>query len=450
MAKYTVDQGKLRAQYEMDALHAQQWVADMKAYLLEQEKPNIEPLRKLCSETEWIPNRVFQCDHSEGGIANIFVQVLECVRFAIMGGASVIIPKIAYRGTILAELSGHDAGGLEYLFDKDVFISSLQTACPQLGLYENRESIPNISADQTALNIEPRDLRLEMSYVGWRERFEATLKETMEAEKKEDPNAESHEITLVNITPYGHHLIFTYYIAEDNVDLQSTFSSILRFNEAIYEMSAWTLYGLSSFDPSLQPPSQDSGKSPLDFLKGLGLVGVHLRVEADAQAIHWPGYEVQTKDYFDRIDALREESLQDEGGSPVNTIYLATGNQAHRELFSHHAWVRNQYHVIDKSTVLSALSTESRNLTQEMENLTWDQQALIDMVVLSHGCRMVTGMVLSSYIWKVALHRHLTLNTAYGIDLPNFTTDQATFDDGLSYIPGAPGDAPWFRRSTWP
>ena len=434
---------------EIESFWVKSWVQDMKEHLMKQDEADIEPLKELCSETDWVPGRVFQCDDNTGGIGNIFVQILECVRFAILGGASLVIPKIHYRGEDLSELTQHGSGSLGYLFDQDSFISAMKEACPKMKLYDEQEDIPKIKKNQKPIDVVPRELITHNTYSQWRARLDDKIRAHPSKQSKHPRHGE--EVTLVNITPNKERLIFTYYLAEDTPDLQRTFRTILKFKENVYELSAWVLYGLSTtFDPAIQPIDATQ-QSSLQTLQSLSIVGVHLRTEFDARIIAWPNYEAQTNDYFNKIDLFKRERTGHPGMPEIDTIYLGAGDQEYRELFSHHAWVRSQYRVTDKSTILEALSTSSRNLTAQFEKLTWDQQALIDLVVLTHGCALFMGMVHSSFAWTVALRRHLTLGTSYAQDLEQYLTKpEATLSDGINFIPGAPGEAPWFKRSLWP
>ncbi|OBT40414.1 hypothetical protein VE00_08849 [Pseudogymnoascus sp. WSF 3629] len=54
-------------------------------------------IHHLCASTPWNPSLVFTCNSSVGGIGNIRNSLLNCLRFTISAGASLVHPQIVVR-----------------------------------------------------------------------------------------------------------------------------------------------------------------------------------------------------------------------------------------------------------------------------------------------------------------------------------------------------------------
>jgi hypothetical protein len=119
---------------------------------------DLRPLKQLCSAIRWDPKRVWKCDYASGGTSNVYNAVLGCVRAAIEAGATAFVPpQIWIRDpaepvrVITGNLS--DITDLSYLFDVPHFRLSLQTACPQMSIYESVGEVPNLPDDPHYVNL---------------------------------------------------------------------------------------------------------------------------------------------------------------------------------------------------------------------------------------------------------------------------------------------------------
>lgn len=91
-------------------------------------------LRKLCDGNDWREGLYFECSNNSGGIGNMRSFILTCIRYAIAGGASLIIPTIRKRDpNNLGDLFT-TTEPLGYMFDEEFFLNSMHTFCPQMKL----------------------------------------------------------------------------------------------------------------------------------------------------------------------------------------------------------------------------------------------------------------------------------------------------------------------------
>ncbi|KAK1585186.1 uncharacterized protein LY79DRAFT_591707 [Colletotrichum navitas] len=99
-------------------------------------------VRSVCNGQKWDSNTntevVFTCDNSVGEIVDTRNSILNCVRYAIPAGGSLVMPRIIVRK---GSGKGKHVG---YTFDADHFIKSLRLSCPLLRLYDDvEEKIPS-------------------------------------------------------------------------------------------------------------------------------------------------------------------------------------------------------------------------------------------------------------------------------------------------------------------
>ncbi len=103
-------------------------------------------LAQVCNQTDWVPNRWFSCDRMEGGVGNVRNEWLTCVRYAVAGGASVVMPSIRLRGEVAVgeeDLHTGGRGGLEFYFDVEYFKQTMREYCPQMAIADSVYAIPD-------------------------------------------------------------------------------------------------------------------------------------------------------------------------------------------------------------------------------------------------------------------------------------------------------------------
>jgi len=340
------------------------------------------PLERVCNETKYQPGLVFVCDNNSGGIGNIRNFILTCIRYAIDSGATgLIMPKIQRRSEEdLATIFTATHQPFDYFFDEEHFSYALGTHCPRLAIYNTTEDIPN-SQNKTEIqlffpkdlgNLEGGDDRGRNRHLDmYRIKFDTWLRET-----KRTPT-EAKPVTI----RFKWAVFFEWPTYRDGPEFATTFGDILRIRKDIADLAAVTLTELSRFagvdplvggEPTLQTP----------------YLGVHLRSESDALEF-WPDFDTQSNGY-----------LKEAAARQLKHAYLACGNNSESHRFAEKAWNEVQLNVTSKLDLLKG------DDLKKLQDLTWDQQALVDFLVLTKSTHF-TGCSFSSFAMNIALKRHL-------------------------------------------
>ncbi len=368
------------------------------------------PLGRLCAETTWVPGLVFMCDNNSGGIGNIRNFVLTCLRYAIEAGATgFVLPQIETRSE--ADLA-HLFGGrrpFDYFFDVEHFRRGLAEACPSLTLYNQASDVPYLadSAEttqndhgaehlrpQTPHGIRPEDIRpkalglrggcdyrdLNRHTDAFRARFHTWLAQSA-AELALPPTDLRHPRLVQPV--WG--VQWEWPVAKDGPALANSLGGLLRLRRDVLLLGREAAAAMR----------RSSGR------KGhRRFYGVHLRTEHDALAF-WPPFDKQVTAF---LETLREKQAV-EG---VDAVYLATGNASEAARFVERA--RSEVSTLGPLRIVTkdALLKDHVQLNQRLQSLTWDQQALVDFVVLL-SCDFFVGVSPSSFSMTVAAKRHLAV-----------------------------------------
>ncbi|PBP21263.1 alternative oxidase [Diplocarpon rosae] len=394
------------------------------------------PLRQLCSSKEWTPGLTFRCDDAFGGVGNIRNMFLTCIRYAIEAGATgVVVPQIKTRDADLKDLTSGLTRPFSYMFDEEFFASSLAAACPQIEVI--RSNLFHEPASKIAMT--PRDLspnrRLSrvMDFAPeWRTLFDKWLAET---------GAPGAEVGSSPIFVSIHPSWFEWPILYDDPKFIATFGRILRLDSTILQLAGTTLYALNDkYNLSLE-----AGKTGVP-VRGK-FYGAHLRTASDAVAANFASYDEQSSAY-----------LEEAAEKKLGTIYLASGSPPDIERFTVAAAERG-INVTTKAMLLGEDPVYADTL-KAIESLTWDQQALIDFIILLRSSHF-GGTWASSFAYNIAFKRHVAAGG--GTWLPSdlareigVTTrseklkEGHTFQDTVNTIFGARGQGLWFEMSMWP
>lgn len=370
------------------------------------------PLARVCAETtSWTPGLVFVCDNNSGGIGNIRNFILTCVRYAIEAGATgITMPTIQTRSQDkLADLFRGKKLPLSHFFDEVHFRAGMRAACPQVTLYDTLEDVPGLRAPATADDAraaqpemitpnrfglrggcDARDLDRHADRFG--NRFRAWLAEKHERLGLPAVGGASSPPKPVRFS-WG--VQWTYPVWRDGPEMVATFGGLLRLRADVLELGGEAaavmrrLAGSSGAGAKISP----------------GFVGMHLRTENDALG-GWPDFEEQSHAYLARTAAL--SSLSSGAGAGPGLAYLATGNATEAAKLSKLAWEGQQLRVLTKRELFAheAESGGSSKLLERLDALSWDQQALVDLVVLL-AADYFLGVSPSSFSMNVALKRHL-------------------------------------------
>lgn len=174
------------------------------------------------------------------------------------------------------------------------------------------------------------------------------------------------------------------------------------------------------------PPLPHFGVAPSSF------VGLHFRTEVDAVNVGYTSFEEQTAAYLSYISA-----------SPIRAVYAASGNTTSLELFALEAAKLDP-----PATIVGKGDLLSGDEKKELDALTWDQQALVDYLVLEKAARFA-GVSDSSFTWGIVYARQVVSGEA-GTCRSNKTGLEkgVQFRDELSTVFGRPRD--WHMDKLWP
>ncbi|KAI0854702.1 hypothetical protein F4860DRAFT_498695 [Xylaria cubensis] len=359
------------------------------------------PLKRLCDETIWVEGLVYICDNNSGGIGNIRNYIQTCIRYALEAGATgLTIPRIRKRNEKdLADLFT-DFLPFSYMFDEQHFRDAFNKNCPQITLYDNVADIPGAGKSPKISNITPKDFGNRESCDPWdqnrhTDRFGQTFRRWLKNEKHGHAPTKEHP----RLIRFNWGVLFDWQIYRDGPELAATFGGILKLNDKFLQLGKKTLEKMHAF-------------ARADGSKDGAFLGIHLRTESDALGF-WPHYDSQSEAY---MNEAKKRGYQ--------TAYLATGNQTEAEKFMDAAIEIAQMKVVTKIDLLSDDELD------ELDELSWDQQGLIDYVVLL-GSEFFVGVQPSSFSVHVAMKRHLKTGSLY-----TRPYKVGTEGDGLSYIVG--------------
>jgi hypothetical protein len=379
------------------------------------------PLKRVCEETEWVPGLTFVCDNNSGGIGNIRNFILTCIRYAIDAGASqLIMPRIQRRSEDdLANIFTTGFQPFEYFFDKAHFIHALNTSCPQMKVFDTVEEIPNAASVLKIEEFYPKDLNIDLDGCDgrgvnrhldfFRPKFHAWLETT-----RRKPTAEA-PVTI----RFKWATFFEWPIYRDGPEFASTFGDILRIRKDLQELAAKTLSAMSKFagvEP--HPPTLDAP-----------YLGVHLRTESDSLGF-WPNFEEQSNGYLQQSQKLG-----------LKYAYLACGDAKEARRFTDKA--RNQTMPLHVATKMTLLQGEDY---QRLTNMSWDQQALVDFLVLSKSTHF-TGCSFSSFTMNIAFKRHLMTG---GLNTRQWKSPGDQFSTLIGRFESWYGDWMFMYECMWP
>ncbi|KKY37397.1 putative alternative oxidase [Diaporthe ampelina] len=367
------------------------------------------PLARVCSENKrWTPGLVFICDNNSGGIGNIRNFILTCLRYAIEAGAAgLALPTIQSRSAAkLADLFVGDRLPFAYFFDEAHFRRGLAEACPQITVYaDDLHDVPGLDPeDLHGGRVRPeqitpshfglrggcdvRDLNRHGGLFG--ERFHASLRES-EEEQQQRPGPASASRPRPRLVRMNWGVQWNWPVLQDGPEFAASFGGLLRFRDDILSLGERTA-------DAMQKLASSSSSTPDGDGRGF-FVGIHLRTESDALRT-WPSFGNQTAAYLSRVGRLDRQ--------PPGHAYLATGNATEAARLAALAEAQQGLRVVTKHELLrlSGGGGADDELLRQLDALSWDQQALVDFVVLLR-CGFFLGVSPSSFSMNVALKRHL-------------------------------------------
>ncbi|KAI1374001.1 hypothetical protein F4677DRAFT_427866 [Hypoxylon crocopeplum] len=359
------------------------------------------PLRRVCEEATWVPGLVYICDNNSGGIGNIRNYIHTCIRYGIEAGATgLVMPKIRKRNeTDLADLFT-DYLPFDYMFDEKHFRDALAN-CPQIILYDNVGDIPGVGRKPNIEHITPKKFG-NREGCDWRDqnrhtdRFGDRFRRWLNDPKNgQSPPTKDHP----RLIRFNWGVLWDWLTYRDGPEFANTFGGILKLNDQLLRLGNTALMRMRAF-------AKANGVEDGRFL------GVHLRTESDALGF-WPTYNTQTEAYLKQATQRGFE-----------VAYIATGDPLEAANFAGAAIEMAQMRVVTKADLLDDEDMD------ELESLSWDQQGLIDLIVLL-GSDFFAGTMPSSFSVYTAMKRHLRTGGVY-----TRPYKVGTEGDGLSYLVG--------------
>lgn len=376
------------------------------------------PLARLCAETTtWTPGLIFVCDNNSGGVGNIRNFILTCVRYAIEAGATgITVPTIQTRSQgALADLFTGRRLPLSHFFDETHFRAGIQDACPQISLYDTWEDVPGM---RTMAGAEGRPVLPEMitpSSFGMRggcdardldrhadrfgQRFRAWL-----VDKHRQLGLPPVSASNPKAVRFSWGVQWTYPVWRDGPELVATFGGLLRLRDDVLELGAQAVAAMRHLARKAETEAEaEPGHWP-------GFVGMHLRTENDALS-GWPDFEKQSQAYLTRMAELPSASSSSSQAPAARArgprfAFLATGNATEAARLAELALESQNVTVLTKHEIFAHGEVGDGKLLSRLEALSWDQQALVDFVVLL-AADYFLGVSPSSFSMNVALKRHL-------------------------------------------
>lgn len=244
----------------------------------------------------------------------------------------------------------------------------------------------------------------------------------------------------------GKWVLFQYPTEKDGPEFRNTFGQLLKFDRPVMDMGKKVLGKMQNMSATLHaqrlsaglaevPPRQN--KTTVINNDERGFLGLHLRTESDVTEAGWPSYD-ELEDGF--LAKATQHGFQ--GG----VAYVATGNVEDARRFEAEAREAIDLKVVDKRILLA----DEPQALAELEALNWDQQGLVDFVVMA-GSEMFVGSSRSSFSIWLCVRRAVTVDG--GIHARPFRP-RVEQDDGASFVVG-PKELYWndwlfFYDATWP
>ncbi|KZL85840.1 alternative oxidase protein [Colletotrichum incanum] len=395
-----------------------------------------EPIRQICSRTRFRPGLLFSCEGQHGGIGMVRNQILKCVRYAIHGGGAVVVPSMALRNAKdITDIETTTEVPLDYLLDHEAFITHLTNGCPGMHIYERAEDFPfyerrigeplSLVGDQFEPDHPKEGLRYPQK---WRHFFDKWL-DQMSVRDRIQLDAPIHVKLEQSFLEYP--------VRDDGDAFVHEFGKILSFRNETRALAAKILFEL-----------KERFALPIDPTMAINqnaFYGAHLRLEEDATSA-WSPDEWR----FSRMDDQFEEQFRNLERTGLRIVYVASGNQTVVDMFAE----RLQKRLADGP------EPEKRNVTvvtkhdllqgsdrQQLDSLTFDQQALVDFIVMFRASAFM-GVAHSSFPWTIALRRHeISKYPDYGNEGSDLLRDE------YSIIMGMEADYPYvdpFVYGLWP
>jgi hypothetical protein len=385
-------------------------------------------IQEVCRTTEWNSSVIFTCDNNHDGIGHVRNSILNCVRFAIAGGGALVLPRIAVREMEshsdqeteagLGKRNGPGSRSMDYMFDVDHFIQSLRLSCPEMILLRSLEQ----DASDRRKGLQPEALVLNRPITGlehpekWRSLFDQWVEEKFSVEEAQTLETEPIVIDLEQS-------FLSYPTQSDGDEFAHKFGELLKFRPDTRVLATAVLTELQKW--------YDMGGKITDSIMAPSFFGAHLRTSEFEE--HLDRRHVALAPFM-HYDAQAVAYLEQARAANIALMYVSSGNPSDVARLEEQArsWGIDVTH---KDGLLKGKHQEQFAL------LIWDQQAIIDYLVLTKS-EEFAGVGHSSFSWNVALKRqHLAKVSGYKDSTrkaqgSGILSDDGDWSDGLSTLYG--------------
>jgi hypothetical protein len=371
-------------------------------------------IKNVCANTQWNATVVFSCDEAVGGVAEVRNTILSCVRYAIVAGGSLVLPRIELRED-WGKIPAGNTTEMDYMFDADHFLDSLGLSCPQLRIYDTIDDVEDLMNGHGPFSLIPETLVKDVPKEGfahaeeWQELFYKWL------ERYILPDVQGPIFVELGRS------YLQYPINSDGQEFALSFGNILKFRADIRILATITLLKLSqAFSISIavtKPVIKDV------------FLGTHL----------WSGPLgglTAADQAFGQYDKQAQLYLERASESNLSIIYVASTNGSEITRFAQDGLGLG----ISVTTKFDLLKGNHR---QELLTLNLSEQSMVDFLVMLKASEFV-GVGHSSLAWNVALRRHLFSKEKEYLDGPQMLSDE------FSQVYGTPRAHPEYPACMWP
>ena len=381
------------------------------------------PLARMCAEAEpdQVEGLVFVCDNNSGGVGNIRNYIQTCLRYALEAGATgITIPRIRRRDTDDLANLWTDYRPFSYMFDEHHFRNAWAAHCPHVRVYDDVTDVRIMEINGSEIEVEvelvtPKDFGDRDGSHPWdmnrhAHRFGDAFRAWLWRAGADRPPPSAERPRAIRFH-WG--VLWDWQVWYDGPEFATTFGHLLKFDERLLRLGNAALAGMRR----IAREEVNKGEGAKDGDGDASFVGIHLRTESDAGNA-WPTFEEQ-------LAVFQEQGLR--GEANFRATYLATGNTTEAQRFAAEVDTETggAMKVVSKHDLLSGDDLE------ELRALTFDQQGIVDAVVLLTADFFV-GTMPSSFSVYVAMRRHLRTGGLY--TRPYKAGSGA--GDGLSYVGG--------------
>ena len=317
---------------------------------------------------------------------------------------------------------------VSYMFDSDHFFNTLAEDCPQLHIVDEDDPSYNIPPKKEIQVVHPKRL-IEVVHNNilvdpslWRPALDQHIEDIIKENDLPKPTKD-HPLRMT-----FDDVAFSWPVRYDSDEFRSDFGHVARFPRRIRELSARALYNLyKKLDIQQSPAGPSTG----------AFLGAHVRTEADAQLEAWTSFATQSQNIRQQVEI-----------NQLGAVYVATGTASDVDkLRKDLADVRvkvNDTHTTTGVQVLQKWDILDEADVMILDELSWDQMALVDLDIMLRASRFV-GIWESSWSWTIALKRHAWSER----DPYDYDTHALTYEDEYSILYGPVNAQPVIDPCMW-